>query len=958
MPRQKPSEHFVNVAVMAAIRSALTYRVPNNLDVRLGQRVLVPLATRKATGLALEPVARVAPGVKMRDVLRVLDPEPVLSPELVTLGLWIAEYYLAPVGEVFRSMLPLRAETRRVRLVMLSQEGKRRLDELKGSLLEEVRNSEEARLLQYLADRSGGLQAGTSSDANNPTGNASGEEHTGVALETVRQKFRDATPELIPSAIADGFITIERVDRAQAGRQTWSVRLADGVAGLTATDAVAAVHGPVPDRPHKLSPVAKRIIEALQRIGPVEDHRELLKSARADLAALRKLKESGVVQLGESDSRGRRGRQDQQDLMPRPLSDRNPPAEPRPLETSAGSSLSAMQPGPIEAMELTLSEAKATPRTGASALQAALRLTPAQTAVFNDLVARLEKREFSVTMLHGVTGSGKTEIYLQLITACLAHGMNALMLVPEIALTPAMQAQFLARFGNQVALLHSGLGKTERHEEWWQLRRGEARVALGTRSSVFAPLQKVGLVIVDEEHDSSYKQGETPRYHGRDVAVVRGRLERALVVLGSATPSLESYANARQGKYTLATLPERLAGRPLAAVEIIDMREEFRRYETRVPVSKRMQQEIETTLAAGNQVMILLNRRGYSWFLLCRACGQTIRCINCSISLTYHRREHRLLCHYCGYNTAVPARCPECDSEYLYYVGEGTEKLEDKFAELFPGARVERLDRDTARHPAEFRRVLSDFRAGKIQILVGTQLIAKGHDFPGVTLVGVVSADMGLGLPDFRAAEHTFQLLTQAAGRAGRGDAPGRVLVQTFFPEHYAIRLAAEQNYEGFFSKEMRFRRMMHYPPAAALANIIAQDKELEEAARVATKIGEYFASFGLLEAGEGQGFSPAPPTSRPAPAGNTVDGVDGPASVGLKPLSMTSGTWAQGIRILGPTPAPLARIEGRYRIQFLIKSQSRARLNQLLRGLLDHCEQQGIQPRAVMIDVDPVTVM
>ncbi len=849
MAHQKPSEHFVNVAVMAAIRNPLTYRVPNDLDVRLGQRVLVPLATRKATGLVLEPVARVAPGVKMRDVLRVLDPEPVLSPELVTLGLWIAEYYLAPVGEVFRAMLPLRAETRRVRLVTLSADGRRRLDELSGSLLEEVRNSEETALLRYLADRSGRPARGT--------GIPSAEERAGVPIETVRQKFRDASPELIPRAIAEGFVTMARVERGPAGRQTWSVRLADGGPELTATDAAATVHGPVPDRPHKLSPVAKRIIEALQQLGPVEDHRELLKSARADLAALRKLKDRGVIQLADSnptlrDRRAQQTQQDQQDLMPRPLSSPN----------------AASASGP------NVSTGSSTGTSAGTSFGGPLRLTPAQSAIFNGLAARLEKRDFGVTLLHGVTGSGKTEIYLQLITACLARGANALMLVPEIALTPAMQAQFLARFGNQVALLHSGLGKTERHEEWWQLRRNEARVALGTRSSVFAPLENVGLVIVDEEHDSSYKQGETPRYHGRDVAIVRGRLERALVVLGSATPSLESYANARQGKYALATLQERVAGRPLAAVEIIDMREEFRRYETRVPISKRLHKEIETALAAGAQVMILLNRRGYSWFLLCRACGQTIRCVNCSISLTYHRREHRLMCHYCGYNIDVPTRCPECASEYLYYVGEGTEKLEDKFSELFPGARVERLDRDTARRPAEYRKVLSDFRAGKIQILVGTQLIAKGHDFPGVTLVGVVSADLGLGLPDFRAAEHTFQLLTQAAGRAGRGDAPGRVLVQTFFPEHYAIRLAAEQNYEGFFSKEMRFRRMMHYPPAAALANIIAQDQKLEEAARVATRIGEYFASLGLLDDGgpgnaasarppaeEGRDFSPAAST-------------------------------------------------------------------------------------------------
>jgi primosomal protein N' (replication factor Y) len=469
------------------------------------------------------------------------------------------------------------------------------------------------------------------------------------------------------------------------------------------------------------------------------------------------------------------------------------------------------------------------------------------------------------------------------------------------------------RFGAQVALLHSALSENERHEEWWRIRRGEARVVLGTRSAIFAPLQNLGVVIIDEEHDTSYKQEETPRYHGRDVAVVRARLAGALALLGSATPSLESYWNAREGKYRLATLPERVEGRKLANVEVIDMRQEFRETHTQVPISRRLQQEIETQLAHRQQTMILLNRRGYSWFLLCRSCGQTQRCVNCSISLTYHRREHRLICHYCGYSVPVPARCPNCDSQHLYYVGEGTEKVEKKFAELFPSARVARLDRDVARRQGQFQRILDEFRQGKIDLLVGTQLIAKGHDFPGVTLVGVVSADVGLGLPDFRSAERTFQLLTQAAGRAGRGEIPGRVLVQTFFPDHYVIRLAAEQNYEAFFHREMRFRRLMHYPPVTALANVIAQGAKLEQAAQVAKLVGDY-----------------------------------------LIPLEKQT----EGLRILGPTPAPLAKLEGRFRIQFLIKCASRARLSTILRRLADYADQQGIPQRSLMIDMDPVNIM
>ncbi len=827
MARKKssaPAAALVNVAVMAAIRNPLTYRLPEGVQVKPGQRVQVPLGTRRAAGVVIEPVPSVAPGIRIREILRVVDPEPVLSPELVTLGLWIAEYYLAPVGEVFRAMLPLRAETTSSRVVTLTEEGKHRLAEFESSLLEETRLGTEARLLQFAVE--------------NPE----------LRFDRLRRKFATA-PQVINRALAEKWIEISTVERSLSRRGPIAVQLAGG---------------PVPTPPPRLSPAARRILAALGEKGAAEDHRALLKTSRACLRDLKKLGLTGLVELHD---------------VPAGSSIKNTPS-----------------------FDGTLYDA-----TGEHAL------APAQEAALKDLSARVDCGGFSVVLLHGVTASGKTEVYLRLIARCLELGRTALMLVPEIALTPSIQAQFLARFGGRVAVLHSGLNENERHEEWWRARRGDARVVLGTRSAVFAPLSGLGVLIVDEEHDPSYKQQETPRYHGRDVAVVRARLEKALVVLGSATPSLESAENARQGKYHLSKLEERVAGRSLASVEIIDMREEFRKTVSRVPISRRLQEEIKSQLHAGEQTMILLNRRGYAWFVLCRSCGQTERCINCSISLTYHRREHLQVCHYCGYTAAVPSNCPSCGSEYLQFVGEGTEKLEDKLAELFPGARVARLDRDVARRPEHFAKVLSNFRARKLDILVGTQMIAKGHDFPGVTLVGVVSVDAGLGLPDFRSAERTFQLLTQAAGRAGRGEAPGRVLVQTFFPEHYAVRLAAEQNYEAFFSKEIRFRRVMHYPPCTALANVVAQDVTLERAARVAQEIGKFLA---------------------------TLDGE------------------SRALRILGPSPAPLARIKGRHRIQFLLKSTSRSRLNHVLRRLMDHCDQRGIPPRAVMIDVDPVTLM
>lgn len=818
--RQAAKPRLVNVAVMAAVPGALTYAIPDGLELLTGQRVQVPLANRRATGIVIEPVATAELGVKIKEVLRALDPQPVLSPELVTLGLWISDYYLAPVGEVFRAMLPLRTETRRAQTVRLSEEGRRKLEELESSLLDESRTSTEAALLRYVRDEGP------------------------VSMDRLRRKFA-SSPRAIEQA--KRWLEISDVELVRGERKVLRVRLASG---------------PVPERPVKLSPAARRILQALERAGSAEDHRTLLKAARAELADLKKLNGLGLLDLAES----------------------------RRVSLARSEPIDSSSPGGVLPS-----------------------LTAPQETALADLKSRMEKDVFSPVLLQGVTASGKTEIYLRLIARCLERGKAALMLVPEIALTPSVESQFLERFGDHVAVLHSGLSGAERHQEWQRARRGEARVILGTRSAVFAPILNLGVIIVDEEHDASYKQQETPRYHGRDVAVVRASLEKALIVLGSATPSLESASNARQGKYHLLKLEERIGGRSLASVEIVDMREEFRQTLSNVPISRRLQEEIHAQLRSGAQTMILLNRRGYAWFVLCRSCGESQPCINCSIALTYHRREHRQICHYCGYSAPVPAKCPNCGSEHLHFVGEGTEKLEAKFAEMFPEARVARLDRDVASRPEQFAKILSDFRAGKINILVGTQMIAKGHDFPGVTLVGVVSVDAGLGLPDFRSAERTFQLLTQAAGRSGRGDAPGRVLVQTFYPDHYAVRMAAEQNYDAFFSKEMRFRRVMHYPPVTALANIVAQDVTLERAARTAQIIGRFFE---LL------------------------------------------GAESRAMRILGPTPAPLARIKGRHRIQFLAKSESRSRLNGVLRRLAIYCTDRGVPPRSVMIDVDPVSIM
>jgi primosomal protein N' (replication factor Y) len=452
-------------------------------------------------------------------------------------------------------------------------------------------------------------------------------------------------------------------------------------------------------------------------------------------------------------------------------------------------------------------------------------LTDEQHAVLGQLEATAGTGRFQTTLLHGVTGSGKTEVYVRLARAVLAAGKQVLILVPEIALTPALAGLFHTRFDGRVAIQHSGLSQGERHDQWHRIRRGEVGVVVGTRSAVFAPLESVGLIVVDEEHEASYKQEDTPRYHGRDVAVMRGRLEGAFVVLGSATPSLESAANTKARRYDLARLTRRVFDRPLADVRIVDMRAQYAAHGPDVTVSEPLLEALGDRLAKREQSLVLLNRRGFSTVIFCRECGASLECPHCSVALTYHRAGGRVRCHYCNYAAAVPKRCGLCQGAYLEQSGFGTQRLEADLKERFPDARITRVDRDTVRRRGAIARALADVAAGRTDILVGTQMIAKGHDFPAVTLVGVVLADVGLGLADFRASERTFQLLTQVVGRAGRGTIPGEAIIQTLYPNHYSVRAAAAQDYEAFLEREMAFRTDLEYPPALALINVIVKGR-------------------------------------------------------------------------------------------------------------------------------------
>jgi primosomal protein N' (replication factor Y) len=808
------AESYLEVALPVPLRRTFTYAVPPGLEPAPGPggRVLVPFRNRALVGLVLDRMATARETEKLRAVTEALDAEPALRPPLLALGRWIAGYYLAPIGEVFRAMLPPEVELRRRRQFTLTAEGQRYRAELAALSHRSDAQAAELALLERLG----------------------GDARTLPERGLWRRVGSRAVAERL---LRRGYLAVQDVAERRRLRTQKILAWNDAVAPAGAAEervhrALAVTYGPLPlPQLVERAGVSRAVVARLERQGRLRSWQEPL--------------------AGEED----------------------------PWETDF-----------------------AVPASG---------LNAEQHRCFEQVRTWLAAGEFAVGLLHGVTGSGKTEVYLRAVAEALARGRSALLLVPEIALTLRVGRLCRATFGDAVAVLHSALPEAERARQWWRVRRGDARVVVGTRSAVFAPLESLGLIIVDEEHEAAYKQEETPRYHGRDTAVMRGKLEGAVVLLGSATPALESYQHARSGKYRLLRMATRVENRPLAAVEVVDMRQEFQRTHRADPLSEPLRRAIQEQLEAGTQALLLLNRRGYARFLLCRSCGAAVQCRNCSIALTYHKQRDRLLCHYCGWAERVVRRCPKCGSDYIYFVGEGAEQIEERLRTLFPRARIARLDRDTVRSRRAYQRVLGAFAAGETDILVGTQMLAKGHDFQRVTLVGVISADIALGLPDFRAAERTFQLLTQVAGRAGRGQLPGRVLVQTYYPEHYAIQFAARQDYEGYFEKESHFRRLLHYPPFTALANVVVRDRSLEQALRYARLLSEFFRAQSAPE-----------------------------------------------LKVLGPATAPLARLRREYRYQFLLKSSRRTRLGAVLTAALAFCAQRQIPESAVLVDVDPQSLL
>lgn len=536
--------------------------------------------------------------------------------------------------------------------------------------------------------------------------------------------------------------------------------------------------------------------------------------------------------------------------------------------------------------------------------------TSDQEAILGEILKGIRSKRFSPFLIYGVTGSGKTEIYIRAIEEVLIQGQEAIVLVPEISLTPQLLSRFIDRFGKNLALLHSGLGRGERYDQWRRIWKGEVKIAMGARSAIFAPFKNVGIIVVDEEHDPSYKQEEKLKYHARDVAVVRAKQAEATLLLGSATPSLESFYNAEKGKFRLLNLPERIGGKPLPRVEIVDVRKEGGL------LSEKLRAALQKNIEDKKQSLLFLNRRGFANFILCPDCGLTFKCPNCSVTLTYHLRDRSLQCHYCDYRIQAPGDCPKCQGHRLQGMGIGTERLEQEIKSLFPETQVGRMDRDTTSRRRSHLQILKKLESGSIDILVGTQMIVKGHDFPNVTFVGVVSADTSLHFPDFRSSERTFQLLTQVAGRAGRGEVLGEVVIQTFNPDHYSILRAKDHDYIGFYQEEIEFRKALEYPPFSRFINFRLVGNSEKRTKGMAEEMG-----------GIGQ--------------------------------SLLKKGYGKGIEILGPSPAPFAKMRGKFRWQMLAKGKSPQVLHQFAQALASRME-APLKGKGVNldIDVDPVFIL
>ena len=802
------------------VRETYSYSVPDALRRKagIGRRVHVPFRNRRVTGYIVGIEGeRPAEAKGIKDILDVLDNEPLFHERIVPFFQWMADYYMFPIGLLIRSALPGGIDATSYRTARLSAEGSRAMD------LTDI-SPDERILLSWIKE--------------NPGRRLSPRRDTLYLLEK------------------KGWIITEEhtAGRAVGPLNKICVRVKDEGAVKSILSENTSPSGP------------KNEMEFLKLLCCSEalPLHELSSRFSNGVYLVNKWTKAGVL---ERCSR---------------IFFRNP---------SGGILVPSPEP-PC--------------------------LFDQQTNVLRTISGYLEKKTFSVCLLNGVTGSGKTEVYFRAARHAIDQGRQAIIMVPEIALAMYAEGIFRSRLGDRVAVFHSGLSDGERYDQWMRMARGEADIVIGARSALFSPFPRLGLIIVDEEYDPSYKQEEAPRYQARDSAVVRGRMENALVILGAGTPSVQSFQNAISGRYRLLSMPERVERRPLPDIEIVDMKGIRDCGKSEEIISPVLRNALKETLGSGNQAMLFLNRRGFSRVFLCRSCGESMKCPNCDVTLIYHIRENTLNCHYCDFHTAPPEKCPSCRKGAMKAFGFGTQKLELELQRLLPGARLGRMDRDSTKRKGETFRLLKDFNDGKTDILVGTQMITKGYDFPNVTLVGVVSADLSLGFPDFRSGERTFQLLAQVAGRAGRGEKKGRVIIQTFNPGNYAITSARHHDYMSFFIKERELRGQLGYPPFSYLACMRLQGNDRATTEAMAARIGNEIKS-------------------------------------------IIAGWPKRGkeIQVLGPVEAPMARLKGKYRRQILIKGKGAAVLHYLLREV-DALSREILKKSGVsmIIDVDPYQML
>ncbi len=800
---------FAQVAVPLPLPEALVYAIPDALaGLSPGSRVRVPVGSRQVVGVVMRLTDQAPPGVRVKEILEALDAEPVLSSRHLDLARFVADYYLAPIGEAVRALIPKD----------LPPWGNRRLSLTNAGAIAPARSDDEARLVELLLER------------------------PGIRLAELQRRSGIAgLARIVDDLRRQGRISVDE-PRRRGTRYTKAVELRPG------------------DREEQLeacgrSPLGRAVVEYLRAIGRPATVREITAAVGCGAGVVRRLASLRLLR---------------EFTQPERLT--------------------------LERHRLHQPQANR------------LVLRGDQRRSVGALTEALQGGRFTPFLLRGVTGSGKTEVYLRAVEESLRLGRSAVLLVPEIALVPALGGVCRRRFGSELAILHSNLSSSERLQEWERLRRGEARVVLGPRSALLSPVRDLGLIVVDEEHDSSYKQDQTPRYNGRDLALVRARADNAVAVLVSATPSLESRRNLELGKLRGLELTTRVGRGELPEGILVDLRrEDVRLRPGEVHFSTRLKAEIEAATTAGDQVILLRNRRGYSPILLCRACGECFRCQDCGLPFTYHRRQGALLCHYCDHGRAAPSACPTCSEAALEPIGAGTERVEEQFKELFPAISADVLDADATRRTGGAAAILERFASGRSQVLIGTQMVAKGHHFPRVALAGVLFADTYLGFPDFRAVERTYALLTQLAGRAGRGERKGKVVIQTFHPSHYAIRAALHGDDQSFAREEMRFRQTFHYPPFTRMVQLLAQHRQRER------------VEGGLRETAQ---------------------------RLLAHPLSA-------GVRIVGPAPAPLERLRGKWRFQLLLRSVSGTRLRRLIRKVLAEHPNPD-----VAVDVDPYDLM